>query len=129
MCGIFGIINPDSKKSFIQLSNHARQRGRDSSGLVVHNEDLSEVYKADQYIIQLRNKMFSRRRLINLSLVAGHSRLITNGLNDNQPVIYEDIIILHNGIIINHDEVWNTISKKRHLEIDTEIIERLRRTF
>lgn len=129
MCGIFGVINPKSAKRLIHLSDHARQRGRDSSGLVIHNEQLSEIYKADEDIIQLRNKIFSRRKFKNLSLIAGHSRLITNGLNDNQPVIYEDIIILHNGIITNHDEVWNTISKKRHLEIDTEIIGALTKVF
>jgi hypothetical protein len=52
----------------------------------------------------------------------GHSRLITNGLSDNQPVIYEDVAVLHNGIIVNHEAVWERLGRPRKLEIDTEVI-------
>ena len=52
----------------------------------------------------------------------GHSRLITNGLSDNQPVIREDILALHNGIIVNDSEIWNKLQSKRTLMIDSEVI-------
>ena len=55
-------------------------------------------------------------------VVMGHSRLITNGLSDNQPVVYEDVCVLHNGIIVNHEAVWEQIDKPRKLEIDSEVI-------
>ena len=52
----------------------------------------------------------------------GHSRLITNGLSDNQPVVYEDVAVLHNGIVVNVDTIWEQIDKPRKLEIDSEVI-------
>ena len=55
----------------------------------------------------------------------GHSRLITNGLSDNQPVIKNNIAVIHNGIIVNHDNLWPELDEKRAYEIDTEIINAL----
>jgi len=52
----------------------------------------------------------------------GHSRLITNGLEDNQPVVRDDVFVLHNGIVVNHEAVWAQLNKKRTLQIDTEVI-------
>jgi len=52
----------------------------------------------------------------------GHSRLITNGCSDNQPVVRGNVLALHNGIVVNHEDLWQKIGKKRRLEIDTEII-------
>jgi glutamine---fructose-6-phosphate transaminase (isomerizing) len=43
-------------------------------------------------------------------------------LADNQPVLYEDVAVLHNGIIVNHEAAWEEIDKPRKLEIDTEVI-------
>jgi hypothetical protein len=48
--------------------------------------------------------------------------LITNGLSDNQPVVRDNVCVLHNGIILNYESVWNLLKKKRELQIDTEII-------
>ena len=36
----------------------------------------------------------------------GHSRLITNSSIDNQPVRRNDISVLHNGIIVNEQNIW-----------------------
>jgi len=55
-------------------------------------------------------------------LILGHSRLITNGLSDNQPVVKDGVCVIHNGIVVNHESIWNKINKKRELLIDTEII-------
>jgi len=52
----------------------------------------------------------------------GHSRLITNGLTDNQPVVRDDICVLHNGIIVNDEELWLQLNVKRKFQIDTEVI-------
>ena len=56
------------------------------------------------------------------AVVIGHSRLITNGQSDNQPVVREDIAIVHNGIITNDDEYWRVSQQKRFFVIDTEAI-------
>ena len=52
----------------------------------------------------------------------GHSRLITNGLNDNQPVIRDGVSVIHNGIIVNNDNIWKNLDVSRTLQIDTEAI-------
>ena len=60
----------------------------------------------------------------------GHSRLVTNGLQsqsyNNQPVIINDLIGIHNGIITNEEKIWsNHYELKREYEVDTEIILKL----
>ncbi|MBW7869273.1 MAG: glucosamine 6-phosphate synthetase [Brumimicrobium sp.] len=57
----------------------------------------------------------------------GHTRLVTNGsqLSDenNQPVIKDGIVGVHNGIIVNDNEIWAKYpSLKRQYEIDTEVL-------
>lgn len=49
-------------------------------------------------------------------------RLITNGLKDNQPVVRDGICVLHNGIVVNHEAVWDALGKTREMDIDTEVI-------
>jgi hypothetical protein len=43
-------------------------------------------------------------------------------LADNQPVYRDDVCVIHNGIVVNHDALWAQVGKTRHQEIDTEII-------
>lgn len=119
MCGIFGYIGPDNLESSAAkiLVKHAQQRGRDSSGMVIHSAAGYHAYRADEPIDRLL------RRIPKLgNLFFGHSRLVTNGTGDNQPVSREQIIVLHNGIVVNHEALWSVIGKTPKLEIDTEII-------
>ena len=120
MCGIFGIISDSiiDSRDLDSLVKHAEQRGRDSSGLLVLADDRYDVHRADYRLPRLMRevKPYATR------VVMGHSRLITNGLTDNQPVIYEDVCVLHNGIIVNHEEIWKQLEKPRNLVIDTEVI-------
>ncbi|MCX6227052.1 MAG: glucosamine 6-phosphate synthetase [Bacteroidia bacterium] len=120
MCGIFGIISSSfvNQKAFGILARHAQQRGKDSSGLIVFNGLGYQVYRADYKI----NRLVSQVKLRHTKQVLGHSRLITNGLSDNQPVVRENVCVLHNGIIVNHEAVWSVLKKKRELAIDTEVI-------
>ena len=126
MCGIFGIISSSMwKKADLRLlATHARQRGRDSSGLVFHQRDQYRVKRADHDILRL----LDNTDVGPSGVVMGHSRLITNGLSDNQPVLRDRVCVLHNGIIVNYEEVWETINKTRTLQIDTEIIAALAAT-
>ena len=120
MCGIFGIISADEiKKSSVKLlASHARQRGRDSSGLVFSQGGAYQVNRADFDIDTLLSKV----KPYSSSFILGHSRLITNGLGDNQPVVRGDIIVIHNGIIVNDDEVWRSLDSDRLFKIDSEVI-------
>jgi len=62
-----------------------------------------------------------RRRKIT-QFVMGHSRLMTSGFADNQPVFRDGVCVIHNGIITNADELWDSENLARGLEVDSEII-------
>ncbi len=120
MCGIFGFIAREkvNKESLMTLALHARQRGRDSSGLIYADRSGYQVNRADYDV----KKLISQVKPFDSAFVFGHSRLITNGLSDNQPVVRGGICVIHNGIIVNDAEVWNHIKPVRTLEIDSEVI-------
>lgn len=120
MCGIFGLINVsvNSQKKLRTLANHAKQRGVDSSGIVFYENGIYNARKADYSV----DKLLKRVKPLSNKLILGHSRLITNGTPDNQPVVKENICLLHNGIIVNEDAVWENLSQKRELNIDSEAI-------
>lgn len=152
MCGIFGlIVNNDEgyepafiKKSLTTLARLSESRGKDSSGLVFRNESERElrVFKGAVYLNDLlKRKEVAHQidRMIGSSsdnrtagkqrtfAVMGHSRLVTNGsqLNDlnNQPVVKDGIIGIHNGIIVNETELWSRHPEiQRTYEIDTEVM-------
>jgi len=120
MCGIFGMIAQSiiNQQELKRLVLHARQRGRDSSGFIYLENDRYQVQRADYDVKQLLSKV----KLYQSSIVLGHSRLITNGLGDNQPVIRDEIAVIHNGIITNEADVWNELAMERKLQIDSELI-------
>lgn len=120
MCGIFGVIarNIVSEHDLRILVNHSKQRGKDSSGLIYIDNDIYHVKRSDCEIDKLLAKVKSDKSC----LVFGHSRLITNGLGDNQPVIRGRIGVIHNGIIVNDNEVWSKLNVERAYNIDSEVI-------
>lgn len=120
MCGIFGLIatNTVNQNHLQQLALHARQRGQDSSGLIIHQQDSYQVKRADYDIKQLLKKT----KQLESTVVMGHSRLITNGLADNQPVVRDGLCLIHNGIIVNDEAIWATLGITRRFQIDSEVI-------
>jgi glutamine---fructose-6-phosphate transaminase (isomerizing) len=144
MCGIFGIIaSKESQyslaflnKSLRTLAKLSERRGKDSSGLCLFNQkegridvvkgplEVSELLK-NKKVTDLINKALSPSNLARYAF--GHARLVTNGtqLNDdnNQPVIKDGAVGIHNGIIVNVNELWDKRSDiKRKFEIDTEVL-------
>ena len=120
MCGIFGQI---SKKRINKLNlevivKHSEQRGVDSSGLIYFKNSRYKVDKADLNI----EKLLRKSKPYDSSVILGHSRLITNGLGDNQPVVKDNICVIHNGIIVNEEEIWQKLKTTRDLKIDSEVI-------
>jgi len=120
MCGIFGQISKKSTdySNVVKLAKHSAQRGRDSSGLIYYEDNNYKIHRADYDIKKLLKKIKPKKSKI----VLGHSRLITNGLGDNQPVVRDNIAVIHNGIITNENEVWKKLNVKKKHEIDSEII-------
>jgi len=148
MCGIFGVIVKKESKYkskflknvLLKLAILSEARGKDSSGICFRNDEKAQfnILKATGPISDLiKDEAF--KKLINLNLESynnrdasnfisfGHSRLVTNGSqlqeNNNQPVIKDDIIAIHNGIITNVSELWEKYPElKRVYDIDTEIL-------
>lgn len=120
MCGIFGILALNSIKNeeLRFLASHAEQRGRDSSGLFLSTKLGYSVYRANKSIISFLDEL----SIAKSSFVMGHSRLVTNGLDDNQPVYRDGVCIIHNGIVVNDELLWGRVSKPRYQSVDTEII-------
>jgi hypothetical protein len=120
MCGIFGVISSQkhNRLALKTLTFCSQQRGRDSSGLLIYSNKTYDVIKSDYKLLQLIREKKCRHS----SLVLGHARLITNGLQENQPVVRDGLILLHNGIIVNHDEVWKQLKVARIMEIDSEAV-------
>ncbi len=120
MCGIFGQIAQDrvNKNDIKKLVKYAEQRGSDSSGLIYYDDSLYKIHRANFDIHRLLKEI----KPFKTQVLLGHSRLITNGLIDNQPVVRDDICVIHNGIIVNEDKIWKQLNVKRKLNIDTEVI-------
>ena len=120
MCGIFGqITNKKINKNKIKkLAYHSAQRGIDSSGIIFENKGKYNVCRADYSIKKLLNEF----NPYDSNIILGHSRLITNGLHDNQPVIRNDIGVIHNGIITNEKQVWEKLKSQKKYKIDSEVI-------
>jgi hypothetical protein len=146
MCGIFGLITKPGtnfsqksiRKTLENIAVFSESRGKDSSGMAIRKPGAGriDVIKGDVPIRSLlQSNSFTNE--IGESLTGatkgkgfsafGHARLVTNGtqLNEvnNQPVLKEDIIIIHNGIIVNVDDLWQQHPDlNRAYSIDTEII-------
>ncbi len=120
MCGIFGqVANIKVNKDKLNIIvKHSEQRGVDSSGLIYYEDETYKIDRADFNI----EKLFNKVQPYNSKIILGHSRLITNGLSDNQPVVKNNICAVHNGIIVNEEDVWNKLEIKRELKIDSELI-------
>jgi len=159
MCGIFGlIVDKDSgypieliKKIITNLALLSETRGKDSSGIAFRNEENKtiNVYKGSAPISQLITESFFKEEIQNyksqgnvscastkrrIYSVLGHARLVTNGTQmksqNNQPVIKDGLVGVHNGIIVNIDQLWEKAhGYKREYEIDTEVMFSLFRYF
>jgi len=152
MCGIFGIIVRTEagfgpvfiKKSLTKLARLSESRGKDSSGLVFRNESAKELQVLKgavplKYLLKRREVAHQIDRMFKSSCnsstageqsifaVMGHSRLVTNGsqINDvnNQPVVKDGVVGIHNGIIVNETDLWSRHPEiQRTYEIDTEVM-------
>ena len=98
MCGIFSLLNYDNSNTKLILDefNKGKSRGPESSTLTY-----------------LYNK-----------IVLGFHRLAINGLNDisNQPLIFNDIILICNGEIYNYQQLYKLMNVQPRTGSDCEVI-------
>jgi hypothetical protein len=143
MCGIFGFVTNSSsyKEKFLtktlkELGYLSIRRGKDSSGLCGFNQERNEIdlIKGPLTITELFKNEEVKNSIANwckkgegTKFAFGHSRLVTNGTqldhDNNQPILKDDIICVHNGIVVNVEELWEKYSDlQREFEIDTEVL-------
>ena len=120
MCGIFGSISQNKQHlhDFRKLAILSQRRGSDSSGLIFFQNRSYFIERADFQI----KKLLARSEQDSPNFIMGHSRLITDGESDNQPIFRDNLALIHNGIIVDSDKYWKNSEIKRLFEIDSEII-------
>src|SRR5215471_14675802 len=149
MCGIFGLrVRDDSFPArkllnlFDDLFLFSESRGKEASGLAIADRDRIQVLKSavaasamirsPQYR-QVMAKAVHRNPQQPITMI-GHSRLVTDGSRydqgNNQPVIAANCIGIHNGIVVNNEEIWRQQSDlQRQYQVDSEVILALLRKF
>jgi len=153
MCGIFGIIAKKGAscdktafhRSIIELFKLSEPRGREASGLVISSHDDVSIFKRPiAPSSMLRSSDF--KSFVKASEAAykvdgngatsesyaaiGHCRLVYNGtetvVGNNQPIITDRSVGVHNGLITNDSELWSQHGDiDRRLDTDSEVIYRL----
>ena len=147
MCGIFGIVlrenNGFSKNLTInvikKLFRLSESRGKESSGLAIIDKNYIQICKSNlsaKEVLSLKefnnfiNKSLTKQKIDEGLTFIGHTRLVTNGSDEihhnNQPVIGDDSVAIHNGIIVNDENIWENYPElKREYQIDTEVLLKL----
>ncbi len=103
MCGIFAYCSENSKqKEILELIDLSKERGQDSYGCTIIKDNYSENFYSDN-LFETKKKINNNVKDGDKCLVIFNSRLVTNGRNpeNSQPVITEQISLVHNGIICN----------------------------
>jgi glutamine---fructose-6-phosphate transaminase (isomerizing) len=149
MCGIFGIVlDRKTKVHFTSLSSTvddlfrlSESRGKEAAGLAVQTVDAINVYKVavsascmlrsreyKGFIEEALKGAFNEMGQIEqpISLI-GHARLVTDGLQsinvNNQPVIKDGLVGVHNGIVTNVGTLWQAHPEiQRCFDVDTEVL-------
>ena len=143
MCGIFSLTItkplPQSKKNIknlvCELYKLSETRGREAAGVVATIDGVSQLYKeafsASEFIKQEKfNDILDSLYTDNIqqpSCLIGHARLVTNGRQtqnkNNQPVQFQNTVGVHNGIIVNDNDIWEKDLKQTpNTDVDSEAL-------
>lgn len=144
MCGIWGIVgyktnNRSEIKSIVEdLFVLSESRGKEASGISCLSQgNIFSLKMAKPASSLIKSSIFDNyvkesldEKSVSYFAIAGHSRLATNGSEtnneNNQPVVTDGISTVHNGIIVNVDQLWrDNPYLKRCSELDTEVFNKL----
>jgi glucosamine--fructose-6-phosphate aminotransferase (isomerizing) len=138
VCGIFGIVakgGVDVVRELNKLFILSESRGKEAAGIAIFDGREITVLKEPRTASQMI-RTATYRALLDQSIARnsgqsiaaiGHSRLVTNGRGviaaNNQPVIRDNAVCVHNGIIVNDAKIWvDHPDLTRHAEVDTEAL-------
>jgi asparagine synthetase B (glutamine-hydrolysing) len=153
MCGIFGIalrqgagMAPDAVQNLLaNLFVFSESRGKEAAGIHIYLPEASRAWSvkgAQAATDLLRTEAYKEALNGSLALTYGkgesrtplqplivmaHSRLVTNGTaaldRNNQPVRVGGVTMIHNGIVVNVDKLWQANPDlQRTAEVDTEVM-------
>jgi asparagine synthetase B (glutamine-hydrolysing) len=147
MCGIFGYVSTgqhanlsrgDIERVMRQLYRLSESRGKEAAGIALNHLDRMAIYKDNLPASEMLNskgfKAFLDRTFgkdgtrlnpgASLAYIA-HTRLVTNGNQtvdeNNQPTQRGNVAMVHNGIIVNYDELADEHELQRTADVDTEV--------
>jgi hypothetical protein len=122
----------------------SESRGKEASGIAVCSREKIQVLKSavaassmirtSQYRQLIAETVNGTEKLQEPMTIIGHSRLVTDGSRydqgNNQPVLAANCVGIHNGIIVNNEEIWKEQSDlRRQYQVDSEVILALLRKF
>jgi glutamine---fructose-6-phosphate transaminase (isomerizing) len=117
----------------------SESRGKEASGIAVRLDksisvfkepvSASKLVKSEKYRNLFESEIAKQHKdglLKSPLVILGHSRLQTNGLSEintnNQPVVKDGAVAIHNGIIVNDAELWKSFPQlRKEYDVDTEV--------
>jgi glucosamine--fructose-6-phosphate aminotransferase (isomerizing) len=123
-----------------EIFKFSESRGKEASGLALRFQNSIYIFKEpitssklvrthqyrDLFNRIVKNEAYKEEKLKGPFLVFGHSRLQTNGQSEinsnNQPVVKDGAVGIHNGIIVNDTSLWSSYpSLDKKFDVDTEV--------
>lgn len=129
MCGIFAYIGNKENAHELVLEGLKKleYRGYDSWGIAYHTSEEVKIYKEVGHISEAENSIFPQNTKANIAM--GHTRWATHGgvtIENAHPhnSQSEEIVVIHNGIFENFQELKNKLQLKGYTfksQTDTEV--------
>ena len=127
-------INDEEIKNFLDMLNDGSYSNSDATGLCTDNGTKWKFRTALHRLKDLKTKnLLSDIRVNTSNFLIGHNRLATTGdekfNKNNHPFETANIMLVHNGIISNHDSLKGDFSLKYKEDTDSAIIPHLLETY
>ena len=135
MCGVVAVVGKhNATQLVIEGLRKLEYRGYDSAGIASMSNGTLRTTKSEGKLYKLidkSNEISNEKIHFDNSIAIGHTRWATHGkviLENTHPIISENIAVVHNGIIENHEKIRLELKEKNvvfETTTDTEVIPHL----